>query len=604
MENIIFLKPNNLKDIIEDKDKGAFIITFDIKDIKLSIRFISKDIINISYYRDKLIKNVYVDVYEKNFNKDFKLKLIKKNGNYCISNGYLDVIIHCDPFFYQIAKSDEIVFKQAIDDKDITSKRYSDLFTFILNGNQIVAIKDSFYTGSYENFYGFGEKFSPLNKRGYNIEALNYDACGVASDKSYKNVPFFLNTKGYGILIDTTSKIKYNLATISFDSYSIEVEDSILDYYFFYGPSFKYILSNYIKLTGKLEDVPPKWSFGLWMSRYGYRSRKEIEMIGDELRKKEIPADVISLDPFWLRNGYYCDFVFDESKFPHPREMISSMRDKGFKLRIWIQPTVSIKTEMFKEGKEKGYLLKNINGDVYLWQNPISNEPEGFGSVDFSKIDISKLGIQPKAGIVDFTNPEAVSWFLSKLKYLIDWGVGIIMCDFGEDIPEDAYFFNGKTGKEMRNAYSYLYSGSVYNFMKKTRKEKPICEIRSGWAGMQKYAIHWSGDPKVSFDAMREVLRGGLSLALSGVFFWSHDIAGTAPTIPESELYIRWAQFGMFTSHARCHGMYPKEPWHYGKKAEEIFRRYDKLRYSLIPYIYSCAHHCIRENVPFIRPLV
>ncbi len=598
------MQPKIVKEIKVNRATNSGIISFEESDIFLSFRFVSNDIINISYYKSALIKNEYVDIFEEEFSESPDIRTSRDDDKYTVSNGYLDINIYKDPFFYEIVKGDSTILKQAIDDKDIIGNRYSELFKFTQIDNNVVSIKDSFSIGQDEKFYGFGEKFSPINKRGQNIEAWNHDAMGVGSDKAYKNIPFFLNSKGYGVLINTTSKINYNLATLSFDSYTIEAEDAAFDYYFIYGPSYKEIISKYIVLTGELKDVPPKWSFGLWMSRYGYRTRDEVEKVAERLRKEDIPADVISLDPFWLKNGHYCDFEFNEDNFPDPEEMISSMKKKGFRFRIWIQPTVSIKSDMFKEGSDGGYFLKDKKGDVYLWQSPLPNEPEGTGPVDFSKIDLDKLGLQPEAAIVEFTNPQATSWYLSKLKYLIDWGVGIIMCDFGEDVPEDAVFYNGRTGREMRNIYSSLYSGAVYNFIKSNRDEKPICHIRSGWIGMQRYPICWAGDPKTTFEAMREVLRGGLSIALSGVMFWSHDIGGTAPVMPEPALYIRWAQFGMFTSHTRCHGMTPNEPWHYGEEALKIFRKYDKLRYSLIPYIYSCANTCVSENTPFIKPLV
>lgn len=599
------LYPETLKSLRENKDKKEFIASFNIEDIFISFRFISKDIVNISIYKDKLIKDNYIEIYEGNFDKNFEVKLSEDKEKYTISNEYLSIYVHKNPFFYEIKRKSETLLKQAIEDRDIAGNRYTDLFKFNLINGQIVSIKDSFSIENYEGFYGFGEKFTPINKRGYDIEAWNYDAYGVCSDKAYKNIPFFLNTKGYGIFINTTSKISYNLATISFDSYTIDLKDCKFDYYFIYGPSFKNIISKYITLTGKVKDVPPKWSFGLWIARYGHKTRKGVEKVIERLRKDDIPADIIGLCPLWLRNGHYCDFVFDEKKFPNPKEMISSFRKKGIKLHIWIQPTVSIKTSMFKEGKEKGYFLKDKKGNVYLWKSPLTNEPKRSDDlINIVKENIEELGLQPDAGMVDFTNPSAVSWYLSKLKYLIDWGIGVIMCDFGEEIPEDAYFYNGKTGKDMRNIYSYLYSGCIYKFIKETRSEKPICLIRSGWAGMHKYPICWSGDPKVTFDAMREVLRGGLSIALSGVIFWSHDIGGTDFVMPDPELYIRWAQFGMFTSHTRCHSNHPDEPWNFGKRAENIFRKYDKLRYSLIPYIYSCAYECIDKNISFIKPLV
>ena len=595
------LCPAAVRSFQVEAGKGLVRLVFDTDDVGMSFRFVSGEVINITCGALDDVRDVEAGAASSD---SPPVEASEEEDGLTASNGCLEVYISRDPYYYEIRSSGRALLKEAIDDKDIVGDRYTDALTFVQQDGRIRSVIDSFALEHEEKLYGFGEKFSPINKRGLNMEAWNCDARGVGSDRAYKNIPFFMNSKNYGVLINTTSRINYSLGTRSFDAYSIAVEDSRLDFYFIAGGSFKEILSRYMDLTGRMEVLPPKWSFGLWMSRYGYTSREQVEATGAALRERNIPADVLGIDPFWLENGHYCDFVFNERKFPNPRQMFTALRERGFKTRVWIQPTVSVKTEMFKEGDREGFFLKDGAGQTYLWQCPLPNQPEDVEDVDFSKIDIEALGVQPQAGIVDFTNPEAIDWFLSKLAFLIEWGAGVIMCDFGEDIPEDTHFFNGKTGKEMHNVYSSLYASLVYDFMKERRSEPPICLIRSGWTGLHRYPICWAGDPQVTWEAMREVLRGGLSLALTGVAFWSHDIGGTAPVVPDARLYVRWMQFGMFTSHTRCHGTYPKEPWHFGALAEETFRKFDRLRYSLIPYIYSCAWECMEMDLPFIKPLV
>jgi len=285
--------------------------------------------------------------------------------------------------------------------------------------------------------------------------------------------------------------------------------------------------------------------------------------------------------------------------------MIEVLNKQGLKVGSWIQPTVSIKTEMFKEGKQKGYFLKDKNCDVYLWNSPLPKEPD-VEYVDFSKLglDINNIEMQPQAGIVDLSNPLAVSWFLNGIKKLIDLGISTMIIDFGEIIPEDSYFSNGKTGKEMHNYFAYLWSSSVYNFLKQAGIEKPIMDIRAGWLGCHKFPVCFPGDPTTTYEGMRNALRGGLSAALSGYIFWGDCLGGLSPVPPTPDLFIRWVQFGMFTSHPRLLASFPNEPWQFGKKAERIFKKYAKLRYKLIPYIYSIAYESIDNIIPFIRPLV
>ncbi|MHB8276503.1 MAG: TIM-barrel domain-containing protein [Candidatus Humimicrobiaceae bacterium] len=605
MNKKIILNPNKVTKVTK-KNKSQYTVCFDIEDIFLSFRFIASDIINISYYKGKLIKNDLVEIFESELTNNTDLNLMENEYRYIISSSILSIKIYKNPFYFEIKHSDDTILKQSIEDKDNVGNRLSNLFKFTKEVEKIISIKDSFYINSTEKFYGFGEKFSPLNKRGYNLVAWNEDAYGDNSEKSYKNIPFFLNSQGYGILINTTSKIKYDLATISYNSYSIEVEDSIFDFYFIFGPDFKKIISKYSVLTGKLEYVPPKWSFGLMLSKYGYKTRAEIENVANTLREKDIPMDVIwHGDPFWLRDGHYVDFVIDEKKYPNPKEMIEVLNKKGFKVGSWIQPTVSIKTEMFKEGKQKRYFLKDKNGDIYLWNNPLPKEPD-VEYVDFSKLglDIANTEMQPQAGIVDLSNPLAVSWFLNGIKKIIELGVSTMIVDFGEIVPEDSYFSNGKTGKEMHNYFAYLWSSSVYNYLRQAGIEKPVMDTRAGWLGCHKFPVCFPGDPTTTYEGMRNVLRGGLSAALSGYIFWGDCLGGLAPVPPTPDLFIRWVQYGMFTSHPKLLASFPNEPWQFGKEAEKIFKKYAKLRYKLIPYIYSIAHECVKKSVPFIRPLV
>jgi len=185
---------------------------------------------------------------------------------------------------------------------------------------------------------------------------------------------------------------------------------------------------------------------------------------------------------------------------------------------------------------------------------------------------------------------------------ILEQGVDVFKTDFGEDIPIDARFANGMTGAEMHNLYPLYYNRVVYEVTQQIRKEGLVWS-RSGWAGSQRYPTCWSGDPACEWDSMAFTLRGGLSLGLSGVPFWSHDIGGYRGQ-PDEKLFIRWAQFGMFCSHTRCHGESQREPWFYGDRALKIFRQYTHLRYQLFPYIYSCAHEAAKTGMPILRAMM
>jgi len=434
-----------------------------------------------------------------------------------------------------------------------------------------------------ERIYGLGEKFSPLNKRGEEIISWTGDALGVFTPLSYKNIPFFLSSRGYGLFIHSSYRIHYDLGSQSFISYSFIIDDAQLDYFVIYGPSFKEILRSYCNLTG-YAPLPPLWSFGLWMSRFGYRNRQELEEVARRLREEDIPCDVLHIDPYWLgENGnYWCRLEWDEKNFPEPEKMLADLRKMGFRVCLWENSYVPEGSKMFEEGKAKGYFVKRTDGSVRL----IPNWAGG----------IKRLAV------VDFTNSEAVKWYQEIHERLLNMGVAVFKTDFGEWAPVDGVYHEG-SGEEIHNIYPLLYNRAVFEITNKFTGGKGVVWGRSAYAGSQRYPVHWGGDCHPTFSHMACQLRGGLSFGLSGVPFYSHDIGGFAG---ESNpiLYVRWAQFGLFSSHSRCHGTTPREPWHFGKEATDIFRKYVKLRYRLLPYIYSCAKISTLTGLPVMRPLV
>ena len=432
-----------------------------------------------------------------------------------------------------------------------------------------------------EQMYGFGEKFGPLSKRHQKMLSWNSDTASTATDRTYKNIPFFLSSRGYGIFVNSGNRIHYEIGNPTFVSYSFEVEEDLLDFYWIYGPEFKSILKTYIKLTGK-PGIPPLWSFGLWMSRAEYRSRKQVEEVAKGLRERKIPADVLHLDPAWMRHRKLCDFVWNEKDFPNPKEMIDGLHDQHFKVSLWEQPYVSKRSDGFDELNKKGYFLKREDGSTYTL--PVFD--------------------MEQAAIIDFTNSDAREWYRQQHRNLLEMGANVFKTDMGEAVPVNSVAADGRNGEALHNVYSLLYNQLVYETSKEFSEDHALVWGRSGYAGSQRYPVGWNGDSHSTWDDMAAVLRGGLSASLSGLPFWSHDIGGFQGAPPSPELYIRWAQWGLLSSHARCHGINPREPWEFGEEALKIFRKFDELRYSLLPYLYSLAHEAAETGWPVVRPLV
>lgn len=433
-----------------------------------------------------------------------------------------------------------------------------------------------------ERVWGGGEKFTAFDRRGQRLTMWNIDTLGTRSELAYKNIPFFISSRGYGLYIDNTDRVELDIGNQSIRALSATAPGGVLDFYLIAGETPRQILEHYTSLTGR-PALPPRWSFGLWISTcFDRLDRQRAEALTAQIRESAIPCDVFHFDCFWLRDHHWCDLTWDESRFPNPAEMLAGMKAKGFRICVWTNPFVSIHSEMFKEGDAKGYFLRRPNGETYvanLW-----------------------LDLQPAMGVVDFTNPEAVAWYKEKHRKLMEMGVDTFKTDFGEDLPVDAVYANGRPATAMHNLYPLLYQGAVFEAVKETASEG-IIWARAACAGSQRYPTHWSGDPGCTFDDMAAVLRAGLSNSLSGLAFWSHDVGGFKG-VPTRELYIRWAQFGFLSPHVRCHSQTPRFPWEFDEEATAIFRSFAELRYRMLPYIYSYAHEAAATGVSPARPMM
>lgn len=432
-----------------------------------------------------------------------------------------------------------------------------------------------------EHIFGLGERFTEFDKRGQEVRMWNKDTLGCRDENAYKNIPFYLSSRGYGLFVNSVSPVEFQVGTESTASVCVHVKEESLEYYLIAGENPKEIVQTFTNLTGPAQ-MPPKWSFGLWYS-VGFKGTDEASVLEDaeEFRRKQIPCDVFHFDCYWLRDDMWCDFVWDDSRFPHRMEMLRRLKEMNYRICLWMNPYVTVKTGMYAEGKTKGYFAKDQKGEPYLadlWH-----------------------GLLPLCAILDVTNEEAVRWFEEKLEGILAEGVDVLKTDFGEDIPEDCLFSNGKTGAQMRNIYSGLYNRIVYDTVKRVRGEGLVW-ARSGGAGMQRYPVCWSGDPRSCWEGMAGVLRAGLSLGVSGVPFWSHDMGGFYGEVSD-EVYVRWCQFGLFSSHSRLHGTTARQPWAFSEEAEKIVTDFVRLRYRLMPYILEMARECADKGEPLVRPL-
>ena len=440
-----------------------------------------------------------------------------------------------------------------------------------------------------ECFAGTGERFRKMDLSGQTFQLKNQDGQGVNNRRCYKNIPFYLSSRMYGCFYHTSDYCKLSLADHSTRSVQFLNDRATLDVFLIGGQTPEEILKSYRMLTG-FPQMPPLWSFGIWMSRMTYFSADEVNAICDRLRLEHYPCDVIHLDTGWFRTDWLCEWKFNPERFPDPKGFIQHLKDNGFKVSLWQLPYVAQGAEQIGEAKENKYISQ-----------PMQEEDSSTGGAsNFSTLDY--------AGTIDFTYDEATRWYKNQLlKPLLDMGVKCIKTDFGENIHMD-HRYHSMEPERLNNIYSLLYQRAAYEVTKEVTGNG-IVWARSAWAGCQRYPLHWGGDSASSWDGLAGSLKGGLHFGLSGFAFWSHDVPGfhSIPDFMNSPLdeqvYVRWTQFGVFSSHMRYHGTCKREPWHYPAIAP-IVKRWWKLRYKLLPYIIEQSELACKSGYPIVRALL
>ncbi|WEO77895.1 alpha-xylosidase [Cryobacterium sp. SO2] len=439
-----------------------------------------------------------------------------------------------------------------------------------------------------ELVYGLGERFGPLIKNGQTIDIWNADG-GTSSEQSYKNVPFYLTNRGYGVLVNHPEHVSFEVGTEAVERVQFSVAGPAIEYLVIYGPTPKDVLERYTRLTGRPARVPA-WSYGLWLSTSFTTQYDEatVNSFIDGMAERDLPLSVFHFDCFWMREFNWTDFEWDPRVFPDPEGMLTRLHEKNLHVSAWINPYIAQRAGIFAEAAAAGYLVKKANGDVWQW-------------------DMWQAGM----GLVDFTNPAAVTWFQGKLRGLFAQGVDAIKTDFGERIPTDVVWHDGSSADVMHNLYSQLYNKAVFEVLQEHRGEgDAVLFARSATVGGQMQPVHWGGDNSSSYESMAETLRGGLSLAFSGFGYWSHDIGGFEG-MPDPAVFKRWLAFGLLSSHSRLHGSTSyRVPWLFddgreepGQSAVDVTRVFTKLKLALMPYLYQVGLEAHSVGAPFMRPM-
>ncbi|MGI9951808.1 TIM-barrel domain-containing protein [Moorellaceae bacterium AZ2] len=431
-----------------------------------------------------------------------------------------------------------------------------------------------------DHFYGLGERFNALDQRG---EAGEFWVTNCACGRyTYKPVPFMMTPRGYGLALQGSRRYTYRLGTPEEPHIlSLWNPSNEFSFQFIYGPELRKILELYSELVGR-PPLPPAWVFAPWKSR-DWRVENQSTVYEDlhTQRQLGLAAGVKLIDAGWETE--YHSFVFDKRKYPEAEKMLSEAREMGYRVVLWLSPWMVEGTEAYNNARRLGYFVRRADGEVYVHQ--LSNNP----------------GL--KGSLLDFTNPAVCNWWQDKIRTLMEMGVSGFKTDFGEQVPEDAVFHDGRTGAEMHNLYPVLYNRTTWEVVK---QYGGILLARSAWAGSQQYGAIWAGDQTADFcpwSGLPSVARAALSAGLSGFPFWGCDIGGYFGA-PEPEVFIRWLQFGAFSPIMQVHGLGEHDPWHLGAEVLSIYRHYANLHTRLFPYFYAYAAVASERGLPIMRSLV
>lgn len=552
-------------------------------DVNLTLVFTSPapDIIRVRTYH---YKGAIVDTpsFDIELNEELPLEVEDSEEEIRISSGNMTAVVNKKQFCLSFFRGNELITRSTGRDLALIKTDWRGL-AYDPGDENDTYMRNMFSLSVDEKVYGMGERFTSFIKNGQSVDIWNEDG-GTSTEQSYKNIPFYITNKGYGVLVNHPEKVSFEVANEMVTRTQFSVPGTYLDYYIINGPSMKEVLMRYTDLTGK-PSLPAPWTFGLWLSTSFTTNYDEETVMSfiDGMLNRGIPLRTFHFDCYWMKEFHWSDFIWDERVFPDPEGMLKRIKAKGLNICVWINPYIGQESALFDEGLKNGFFVKRTNGRIWQWDM-----------------------WQPGMALVDFSNPEACKWFQDKLEILLDMGVDCFKTDFGERIPtEEVVFHNGKDPMKMHNLYTLLYNKCVYELLERKRgKGEAVLFARSATVGGQKYPVHWGGDCWSDYESMEESLRGGLSLLMSGFGFWAHDIGGFENT-STADVYKRWVQFGLLSSHSRLHGSSSyRVPWVYDDEAVDVVRTFTRLKAKLMPYIYKTAVETSKTGIPTMRAMV
>ncbi|WP_267393813.1 MULTISPECIES: glycoside hydrolase family 31 protein [unclassified Sphingomonas] len=474
----------------------------------------------------------------------------------------------------------------------------------VVNGENTFRVGASFAVQPDEHYFGLGQnQEGVLDLKGRTIDCRhNYDAPAGET----VCVPFMVTNKGYGIVWDNASATTVSPGLHNSTHWQSNVGERV-SFFVITGKTTDDLYAGYARLTGTT-PLPPKAAFGLIQSKARYETQKELLDIADGYRSRGLPLDVMVLDWFyWSRMG---QLDIDRTYFPDPKGMNDKLHGMGMHSIISVWPRFEKESRYFDTLASKGWLLKDKDGNV----------------VDGLPIRSDRAG-----ALIDSTNPDARHWFWDHIRDNIasegfDW---FWLDETEPDLVPDGSFYSIGSGDRFHNVFPLLHTDSVAEGSAKDRPTmRNLILSRAAYLGVQRNgALFWSSDIQSTWEAYRRQIPTGLGFTATGMAYWGSDIGGwqwphgpkaTKPLLLDPagatamapdyadypELFTRWFGYSVFTPTLRIHGQRPGTAlWQYGTAAEPVLANFLKLRYSLMPYIYSLGRHTYESGAPFMRAL-
>ncbi len=559
--------------------------------ILLRVEPITPEIIRIRYASE--------DYFHHDFSYALDTKFSKNSGSVIFDDGPDVIEIRTTAVKCRINKADLLVTFLNLDDhvinKDEKGFHYEKDAT---TGNDIVQMTKQVYPS--EVYYGLGDKPSDLNLKGKRFENWGTDCYGYDYDWDplYKNIPFYYGLHkgiGYGIFFDNTFRTFFDFGKERDTATSFWAHGGEMNYYFIAGPELLDVNKRYAQLTG-VADMPALWSLGFQQCKWSYYPESQVREVTTQMRESRIPCDAIYLDIDYM-DGFRC-FTWDNDRFPEPKKMIDDLRDQGFKTMVIIDPGIKIDHDypVFKEGLEKGYFLRRLDG-------PYAEGKVWPGDCYFP----------------DFTKPEVREWWADLYKELIDeLGVAGVWNDMNEPalfevesktMPDDVIFdYEGHpvSHRKAHNVYGMQMARATYDGVKKHGDNKRgLIITRSGYSGMQRYSSVWTGDNIATWQHVWLANVQCQRLSVSGISFAGSDIGGFIGK-PTPEMFVRWIQLAIFHPFCRVHSSQDdgnQEPWSFGPEALDLFREAVEMRYRMLPYHYTAFYKHHISGDPILKPL-